>query len=1085
MVHGTVTFCLRTLGLGVLLVLLAVAAVGWRLHQGPVALTFLSPFLESSLNPPGSPVLVRLGETRLTWAGWDRALDLQATDVRLETPDGRTMLHAPRVALALSSRALLEGDVAVSAVELLEPEITLRRMDDGTLSMGGEAPLPVRTPVPEADPEKASEAVGDTAGSDSQAPLDIAGRLDGMIDLLARRGGGRFTDLKVTGARARLIDERHDGVLEISRLNVSLSVAGGRLVLDAGAVLDLPEADGSSRLALVARHRMGQGDMELGLTLDNVNPSHLAGLARPLAPLAALAVPLTGTVTASLDLPSLDGDAPEGTLRHLGVSLEGGQGRLDLPAPLDRGYAFRKFDLNASATEGLAEVVVDALTIDLGDAAVSATFAGRDLLGEPQMEARVRLDDLAVADLKRYWPPAAAANARSWIVQNLSGGRVPRADLTLNAAGPSLDALEVTALDGSLTVEGVTVDYRNPLPRLVNATGNVDLSLDGIGITVTGAGVEGLPEMAVEGGTVLFSHFDERIQWATIDARARGPLSGALAIINHEPLRYADALGIDPAVVDGQAETRLKFTFPLLNDLTFDEVEIEVTGSVVGAGLANVVLGQDLQAGDLSLVLDKNGMDVKGKAVVGEVPATLTWRENFAGGDFTSRYNVTATLTDADRARFGLVATPFQPPYLTGPVKAALVYTTGLKGGPRLKADLDLSGVAMAVEPLGWSKPAGAAGTGSVTGRFGAKEATVTFDVSTAGGQVAGTAILGPDADVLRSVAFDRLALGNTWVVGSMTMSGENGLTLRVADGDVDLRPVLAYRKARDTDAASAKAGSGEESDDDAVQNMRVDASLRSLRLANDTVIDGVRLDAVQQGALWGHITAEGTLRGGHPLGFTLKPQGNGQRAFSAHAGNTGALLRALDVIGTIDGGQLEMTGTVDAAGVADGVLEVENFRLRDAPVAAKVISVAGMTGIADVMGGQGIGFDKLYARFTKDGDRVVLHKAQANGTALGFTTEGQIDFASEQLNLDGAIVPAYAINKVFGAIPLLGTLITGGDGEGLFAVNYALSGPLEDPSVMINPLSVLTPGFLRRIFDIFDDSPADQTASGEPAPAQ
>src|SRR3546814_2277527 len=37
--------------------------------------------------------------------------------------------------------------------------------------------------------------------------------------------------------------------------------------------------------------------------------------------------------------------------------------------------------------------------------------------------------------------------------------------------------------------------------------------------------------------------------------------------------------------------------------------------------------------------------------------------------------------------------------------------------------------------------------------------------------------------------------------------------------------------------------------------------------------------------------------------------------------------------------------------------------------------------------------------------------------------------------------------------------------GEGLISVVYTVDGPTDDPDVSVNPLSALTPGFLRNIF--------------------
>ena len=71
-------------------------------------------------------------------------------------------------------------------------------------------------------------------------------------------------------------------------------------------------------------------------------------------------------------------------------------------------------------------------------------------------------------------------------------------------------------------------------------------------------------------------------------------------------------------------------------------------------------------------------------------------------------------------------------------------------------------------------------------------------------------------------------------------------------------------------------------------------------------------------------------------------------------------------------------------------------------------------------------------------------------------------------LDLEGTMVPAYALNSVFGHIPLLGEIFTGGEkGGGVFAATFRMTGPIEEPVVSVNPLSALAPGILRNVFGI------------------
>jgi hypothetical protein len=86
-------------------------------------------------------------------------------------------------------------------------------------------------------------------------------------------------------------------------------------------------------------------------------------------------------------------------------------------------------------------------------------------------------------------------------------------------------------------------------------------------------------------------------------------------------------------------------------------------------------------------------------------------------------------------------------------------------------------------------------------------------------------------------------------------------------------------------------------------------------------------------------------------------------------------------------------------------------------------------------------------------------------GPAIGMTGEGDIELDDKTVDFSGTLVPAYTANSILGDIPLIGGLLIGKDGEGVFAVNYAVKGPYSSALISINPLSALTPGFIRGIF--------------------
>ena len=113
--------------------------------------------------------------------------------------------------------------------------------------------------------------------------------------------------------------------------------------------------------------------------------------------------------------------------------------------------------------------------------------------------------------------------------------------------------------------------------------------------------------------------------------------------------------------------------------------------------------------------------------------------------------------------------------------------------------------------------------------------------------------------------------------------------------------------------------------------------------------------------------------------------------------------------------------------------------------------------------------FDKLSGAFTRTPGRLALREALIFNKSVGLTTEGYLDFAHDHIDLNGTYVPAYQVNSLVTHIPVFGPLLGGGQHEGLFGVNYRIVGLASGPTLYVNPLSAMTPGFLRKVFGAVD----------------
>ena len=121
-----------------------------------------------------------------------------------------------------------------------------------------------------------------------------------------------------------------------------------------------------------------------------------------------------------------------------------------------------------------------------------------------------------------------------------------------------------------------------------------------------------------------------------------------------------------------------------------------------------------------------------------------------------------------------------------------------------------------------------------------------------------------------------------------------------------------------------------------------------------------------------------------------------------------------------------------------------------------------------------------LYEFFVGPG-KFRLSDAYINGPQLGATMRGTVDFKSQTVDLGGTYVPLYGLNSALGAIPILGKVLVGRKGEGVVGITFAIKGKLDDPNVLVNPMSVMTPGIFRHIFDFTGAVPDSAAAAANP----
>ena len=131
-----------------------------------------------------------------------------------------------------------------------------------------------------------------------------------------------------------------------------------------------------------------------------------------------------------------------------------------------------------------------------------------------------------------------------------------------------------------------------------------------------------------------------------------------------------------------------------------------------------------------------------------------------------------------------------------------------------------------------------------------------------------------------------------------------------------------------------------------------------------------------------------------------------------------------------------------------------------------KILTLASLQGVADILSGEGIRFDEFEMNFTNKKNFTNIDEIYAIGPAISILMKGYVE-KNKLTSLKGTLVPATTINKAIGSIPVLGQILVGSKtGEGVFGVSFKIKGPPNNLETTVNPNKTLTPRFITRTLE-------------------
>lgn len=1102
-----------------LLALLGGGALALRLAAGPVSLGDLAEYAAQQVSAEMDGRSIEIQDLVFDVSRKGLPPGLRIRNLVMRDEGGEVIARAPEVAVRVHLLDLLRGVVSPTRIVVSGLSLTVTRDADGAVH-GGMAMQGGALPPP---PPGAPAALG-AVGMLQEAETITAAM--SRLQLVEGR------DLRLTYHDAQI---GRGWIAEGMQMRVRRD--GDALV---GELMAAQPGATAPWLRLLARRAPaddgGPDETAVSLTLAGATGAEVAAAFPPLAALGAVSAPLTGRFSGVID----DSGAVQqmtarlsagaGRVRGLtgeGARLDGAQVDLTLEAGADRlvidkaviagglgalqltGVGTLRRDaegrgVGAALSLSVAEL---ALTEEAGFAEPMAFGPGR-LAGEVSFDARVfrlaeavieapglslratggvALDDdgwtadlrasaiapIAAATLAPNWPRGLAPGGRNWVAEHIVGGTIDTLDVSARFAGGAASAdldftfsdTSATVLDGMPPLAGAAGAGRVTIPAV--GPGRFDISVAAAQVTPPGGAA-----IALDGSSFAIPDVAADIPVGEITLIAEGALADILTLIDQPPLELISKLGADLGAVGGRGAGTTTLRLPLLNDVAMSEITLSSVAELTDLSLVVPGLGLPAAARTAALTVDDARLTLKTEAVVDGQRVNVAWEETFSPppGAAPTALDLSGAVGPGTLARLGVEALRIDEG--AGWARAQIAIPRA--GAAELSVELTFDKAAMAIPAIGWTKAAGAAARAAAAGTMGGGALTLSrLSVDAPGLAVEGRLSADLAGGGLGAARLSRIALDGI-AEGALDYStGADGANIRFDGPFLDFAALF--------DAAGDMPDTGDDP-----RPFTIGARVDRLTIADGMILHGAQADAAQDadGAITARIS--GNAAGGAPVAADWRrPAPGGGSRLRLTADDAGAALRDLGLFEDGRGGALVLDVDLSAAGRAGpvkGAAVIEGMQLSSDGALVRALAAASLFGVVERAGTGGLTFDRIEAPFIIENQVVRLDDALARGASLGITLGGVWNRRTDVVDMRGVLSPAYAINGALNRVPIVGALL-GGEGEGLFGVTFTVTGTADDPKVVANPLSALTPGVLRGVFGGTSSETRDQGAPRTPEP--
>ncbi len=1109
---------LELLALVVLVAIVAAGLLAWRLSKGPLDMNILRPQVEAALSDArgGSPVEIQ--SLALAWSPDKKRIEATVRGITTYTADNNIDAKAKKGAVWFETAALLRGQFNIIKFRLEDGYTGLHRDKQGNWKIVS----------PNVD-VFAEDDGGSVPKSDKQLVL---GWRDWIPQLREHVNSQSFQAVEFVNFDIKLTDS-------VTGLNWQISDVSGIWTADAtGLGMDLSgdlsgvDAPNAVQMRFFSDPIIENFSIELGVS--GADPERLAALITeedyPLKyngvvdlKIGATANEKDGLLTAQISGAGENGGIVFGETEYLLDSisfeylLDMKQRRIDLtelnlksenlkgefsgwanvsdyfngsknpkiPFEIDANKVWldiqpmfsQAWDIDTFFVKGAidtGDLSVDLETMSGGLKNFKGLGNGRIYL-EPELSATIGKEpkslgsrigveinatgegSVSAQEVFKFWPVKLGTVGRDWAIDNVLSGRATSLNFSMDFP-PGTTSKQIVPdklLTLDFTVEEAKVSFLEDLPPIENASGTGRLRGNSLTVDLK-SGVFGGWELSE--GTVNLPAFHPAGAISQYKATGQGDLKALMQILEGSRLNLCTEYGLACSKMNGFGSLDISIERPMKKGTRAEDIAFDVTGGFVDANVPDLASGFGLEKSDVTVKLDNERLEIKGAGRFGGAPADFIWKQLLNTDKGTSLIANAIVSPDLLNS-LGIAARSI----MQGEADLQLEAYGDGREFDSIDMHVDFTGAALNLSEIGWVKPLYIPASGELRyGKAKNGESILTGDIVAKGLKLAGELNFNDDQGLQRAT-IERIYSENRMDMrGDLSRTTKGDVKINVSGPFFDASPWI--------DGLTQLEGGGVGPGVNVSANIAVDKlKLRDdAELLNSKIVLDFNPKRLQRGLV------SGTIARGKGVEATFERDGE-DIAFQLRSDDAGYVLRTLLKTEYLTGGTLSMSGLMGKElGTAE--MNMRNVRLKGAPVLAEIFALASLRGLTDILSGDGVMFSEIQApiRFIKG--RIELPGVRASGPAMGLTTRGWFELDSGNLSLDGVVVPSFGVNSALGGIPIIGDLFVSRQGEGVFAVTYSVRGALERARVSINPLSAVTPGFLRRIMENPSEEPDDDS---------